>query len=118
MFCSQEIQYGRLIDIRKERSISMDEVRKRTNEFYQLNETFHNSLSATQVYANLWFLSSFSISISISRELKTDEDEHWQQHSCLQQKQTKLTEEMIELEKVEFDYFRKFLRIILSNFFR
>ncbi|CAF0956287.1 unnamed protein product [Rotaria sordida] len=56
----QTIQYEELINTQEQKHPIIYDLRKRINEFQQMNEAFYNSLSATQV------------------ELKTDEDDHWQ----------------------------------------
>ncbi|CAF4260277.1 unnamed protein product, partial [Rotaria sordida] len=77
-----EIQYEELINTQEQKRPIIHDLRKRINEFHQMNEAFYNSLSATQV------------------ELKTDEDDHWQQRSLFTEKQSKLKKDLHELEQV------------------
>ncbi|CAF0884722.1 unnamed protein product [Rotaria sp. Silwood1] len=80
---NQEMQYDELINIQEQKRPIIHDLCKRINEFHQMNEAFYNSLSATQV------------------ELKTDEDNHWQQRSLFTEKQTKLKEDLHELEQMK-----------------
>ncbi|CAF4084572.1 unnamed protein product, partial [Rotaria sordida] len=77
-----EIQYEELINTQGQKRPIIHDLRKRINEFHQMNEAFYNSLSATQVY-----------------ELKTDEVDHWQQRSLFTEKQSKLKKNLHELEQ-------------------
>jgi hypothetical protein len=80
---NQEIQYQELINIREPKCSQIHNVRNRTNEFHQMNEAFYNSLSSTQV------------------ELKTYEDDHWQQRNSFNEKQAKLKSELNELDQTK-----------------
>ncbi|CAF4251707.1 unnamed protein product, partial [Rotaria sordida] len=77
-----EIQYEELVNTQEQKRPIIHDLRKRINEFHQMNEAFYNSLSATQVY-----------------ELKTDEDDYWQQRSLFTVKQSKLKKNLHELEQ-------------------
>ncbi|CAF1060643.1 unnamed protein product [Rotaria sordida] len=81
---NQEIQYEELINTQGQKRPIIHDLRKRINEFHQMNEAFYNSLSATQVY-----------------ELKTDEVDHWQQRSLFTEKQSKLKKNLHELEQMK-----------------
>jgi len=78
---------------------SIHDVHARINEFHQMNEAFYNSLSNTQVY-ELRFYPNKLYSLDCFSDLKTEEDEHWQQRSSFNEKQTKLKNELHELEQV------------------
>ncbi|CAF0839707.1 unnamed protein product [Adineta ricciae] len=80
---SQEMRYEELINARQQKCPDIHTVRDRINEFHRLNETFYNSLSATQV------------------ELKTDEDEHWQQRSLNNETYMRLQNEKKQLEQAK-----------------
>jgi hypothetical protein len=73
-----------------------------------MNETFYNSLSATQVYElKIWLdLNKFIHNFS---ELKTDEDDHCQQRFLLNEKHSKLQTELNELKQVIYTYIFDFL---------
>ncbi|CAF1972045.1 unnamed protein product [Rotaria magnacalcarata] len=80
---AQEIQYSELISIHENKRPIIHELRKRINDFHQMNEAFYNSLSATQV------------------ELKTDEDDHWQKDCLFTEKHSKLNNDLRELEQTK-----------------
>jgi len=80
------MQYQELINTREQKCPIIHSVRNRINEFHQMNEAFYNSLSATQV------------------TLKTDEDDQWQQRSLFNEKQSKLKNELQELEQAKNFY--------------
>ncbi|CAF4110344.1 unnamed protein product [Rotaria sp. Silwood2] len=77
------MQYEELINNQEQKRPIIHDLRKRIGEFHQMNEAFYNSLSATQV------------------ELKTDEDDHWQQRSLFTEKQSKLRKDLHELEQMK-----------------
>ncbi|CAF3397092.1 unnamed protein product [Rotaria socialis] len=80
---AHEKQYTELISIHENKRPIIHELRKRINDFHQMNEAFYNSLSATQV------------------ELKTDEDEHWRQNCLFTEKYSKLNNDLHELEQTK-----------------
>ncbi|CAF3527435.1 unnamed protein product [Adineta steineri] len=80
---NQEVQYEELIMSRQQKCPIIHDVRNRIKEFHRMNETFYNSLSSTQV------------------ELKTEEDEHWQQRSVINEKHSKLQNELHDLEQTK-----------------
>ncbi|UJR21113.1 hypothetical protein I4U23_024213 [Adineta vaga] len=80
---NQEIQYEELINDRQQKCPLIHDVRNRINEFNRMNETFYNSLSATQI------------------ELKTDEEDHWQQRSSINEKYLRLQNEKKDLEQTK-----------------
>jgi hypothetical protein len=92
------MQYEELINNRQDKCPIFHEVRNRVNEFHNMNEAFYNSLSATQVYELKLVL--LLIKILFFSELKTDEDDHWQQGSLFDEKKSKLKSELAELQQV------------------
>ncbi|CAF4179534.1 unnamed protein product, partial [Rotaria sordida] len=93
-----EIQYEELINTQEQKRPIIHDLRKRINEFHQMNEAFYNSLSATQV------------------ELKTDEDDHWQQRSLFTEKQSKLKKDLHELEQMKISIENEIRELQRSSF--